>query len=394
MSHVSERNRRQRRSVAGFLEPGRSVTAPLRAFRQIRSGEDVIRLAVRLGLLAFLVYWSFILVRPFVPILAWSAVLAVALYPAFDWLSSHLGGRPKLAATVVTALCLAIIIGPVAWLGVGLIDSLTEISEQFGNGRLVVPSPPAGLGNWPIVGQPLHELWSKASTNLEAAFRQLAPYLKPVAGYLLAFAGGLGIGTLKFLLSVVLAGFLFPSGPRLVSASKGFLSHVVAQRSEDFLALAGATIRSISQGVIGIAIFQALLIGLGLKLAGVPHASVLSFAVLIFGILQIGSLIVLLPVIIWIWSAKDFAIALPITIFLALAGISDNVLKPLLMGRGLATPMPVIFIGLIGGTLAHGIVGLFVGPIILAVAWELMMAWIREDQVAQAGAGNDAAPES
>jgi predicted PurR-regulated permease PerM len=369
------------------------VTAPLKAFRQIRSGEDVIHLAVRLGLLVFLVYWSFILVQPFVPILAWSAVLAVALYPAFDWLSRHLGGRPKLAATVVTALCLAIIIGPVAWLGVGLIDSLLEISEQFGNGRLVVPSPPAGLGDWPIVGQPLHELWSKASTNLEAAFRQLAPYLKPVASFLLVFAGGLGIGALKFLLSVILAGFLLPSGPRLVSAGKGFLSHVVAQRSEDFLALAGATIRSISQGVIGIAIFQALLIGLGVKLAGVHHASVLSFAVLIFGILQIGSLIVLLPVIIWIWSAKDFAIALPITIFLALVGISDNVLKPLLMGRGLATPMPVIFIGLIGGTLAHGIVGLFVGPIILAVAWELMLAWIREDKVAPASADDEAAPQ-
>jgi predicted PurR-regulated permease PerM len=365
------------------------VTAPLRAFRQIRSGEDVIHLAVRLGLLAFLVYWSFILVRPFVPILAWSAVLAVALYPAFDWLSSHLGGRPKLAATIVTGLCLAIIIGPVAWLGLGLIDSLTEMSEQFGNGRLVVPSPPPGLGDWPIVGQPLHELWSKASNNLEAAFRQFAPYLKPLAGFLLAFAGGLGIGTLKFLLSVILAGFLFPSGPRLVAASRGFLSHVVAQRSEDFLALAGATIRSISQGVIGIAIFQALLIGLGLKLIGVPHASVLSFAVLILGILQIGSLIVLLPVIIWIWSTKDLAIALPATIFLVLAGLSDNVLKPLLMGRGLATPMPVIFVGLIGGTLAHGIVGLFVGPIILAVAWELMRAWLREDKAASPGAGSD-----
>jgi len=369
------------------------MAAPLTAFRRIRSGEDVTHLAVRLGLLAFLLYWSFILVRPFVPILAWGAVLAVALYPAFDWLSSHLGGRPRLAATIVTVLCLAIVIGPVAWLGAGLIDSLMEISGQFGDGRLVVPSPPPGLRDWPIVGEPIHDLWSKASTNLEAALRQLAPTLKPVAGYLLAFAGGLGVGALKFLLSVILAGFLFPSGPRLVSASKGFLAHVVAQRSEDFLALAGATIRSISQGVIGIAIFQALLIGLGLKLAGVPHASLLSFAVLILAILQIGSLVVLLPVIIWIWSVKDFAVALSITIFLVLAGISDNVLKPLLMGRSLTTPMPVIFIGLIGGTLAHGIVGLFVGPIILAVAWELMMAWIREDKVAATGAGN-AAPES
>jgi predicted PurR-regulated permease PerM len=380
--------------VARWLEPGKSVTAPLRTFRQIRSGEDVIHLAVRLGLLAFLVYWSFILVQPFVAILAWSAVLAVALYPAFEWLSKRLGGRPKLAATIVTALCLVIVIGPVAWLGFGLIDGLTEISEQFSHGRFAVPSPPAGLADWPIVGRPVHELWSKASTNLDAVLRQLAPYLKPVAGYLLAFAGGLGIGALKFLLSVILAGFLFPSGPKLVLASRGFLSHVVAQRSGEFLVLAGATIRSVSQGVIGIAIFQSLLIGLALKVAGVPYASVLSFAVLVLGILQIGSLIILLPVVIWIWSAKDFAIALPITIFLVLAGISDNVLKPLLMGRGLTTPMPVIFIGLIGGTLAHGIVGLFVGPIILAVAWELMTAWIREDRVAPAGTAGDAPSES
>lgn len=369
------------------------MAAPLRAFRQIRSGEDVTHLAVRLGLLALLLYWSFLLVRPFVPILAWSAVLAVALYPAFEWLSSHLGGRPKLAATLMTILCLAIIIGPVAWLGAGLIDSLMELSEQFGSGRLVIPLPPDGLRDWPIVGDPLHDLWSNATTNLEAAFRQLAPYLKPVAGYLLVFAGGLGVGALKFLLSVILAGFLFPSGPRLVSASRGFLAHVVAQRSEDFLALAGATIRSISQGVIGIAIFQALLIGLGLKLAGVPHASLLSFAVLILAILQIGSLIVPLPVLIWIWTAKDFAVALAMTTFLVLAGISDNVLKPLLMGRSLSTPMPVIFIGLIGGTLAHGIVGLFIGPIVLAVAWEMMMAWIREDRVAATGIA-DVASES
>ncbi len=255
-----------------------------------------------------------------------------------------------------------------------------RISDELGNGTIAVPSPPAELRNWPVVGDLVHEFWSKASINLEAAFRQLAPYLKPVASYLLVFAGGFGVGALKFLLSVILAGFLFQSGPRLVEAGKEFLSHVVAQRSEDFLSLAGATIRSISQGVIGIAIFQSLVIGLGLKIVGVPHAGIISLAVLIFGILQIGSLIVLLPVVIWIWSTKDFATAVPITIFLMLAGVSDNILKPLLMGRNLTTPMPVIFIGLIGGTLAHGIVGLFVGPIILAVAWELLKAWIHEDE--------------
>jgi len=211
--------------------------------------------------------------------------------------------------------------------------------------------------------------------------RELAPHLKPLAAPVLAFAGSAGVGTLKFVLSIAVAGFLFLYGPDLVAATRRIQARVVTQRSEDFVGLAGVTIRTVSQGVIGVAVLQSLLAGIGLKLAGVPHAGVLAFAVLILAILQIGSVIVILPVIIWIWLTKDFVVALLLTIYLLIVGLADNVLKPLLMGRGLSTPMLVIFIGVVGGMLAHGIVGLFVGPIILAVAWELMMAWIREDQV-------------
>ena len=128
------------------------------------------------------------------------------------------------------------------------------------------------------------------------------------------------------------------------------------------------------------AVLQSLMAGIGLKLAGVPHAGVLALAVLILAVLQIGSAVVLFPVIIWIWATKDFAVALPLTIYLLIVGLADNVLKPMLMGRGLNTPMLVIFVGVLGGMLAHGILGLFVGPIILAVTWELVMAWIREER--------------
>jgi predicted PurR-regulated permease PerM len=227
----------------------------------------------------------------------------------------------------------------------------------------------------------MHELWNEASTNLRATFKQLAPHLKPLAGMVLALAGSASVGTLKFVVAVALAGFLFPSGPRLVSAGRDILARVLPQQSGEFVGLAGATIRTISQGVIGIAIVQSLFIGIGLKLVGVPSAGVLAFVVLVLGILQLGSAIVIFPVIIWIWMAKDFAVALPATIYLVIVGIADNAVKPILMGRGLTTPMPVILIGLLGGTLAHGIVGLFVGPIILAVAWELMTAWIRDERV-------------
>jgi predicted PurR-regulated permease PerM len=352
-----------------------------KALRQTRSGDETIQLAVRLVLLAFLLYWSFVLVRPFIPILAWSVVLTVALYPPFKWLSIHLGDRPKLAALIITAVNLAIIIGPATWLGLGLIDGLQGFAGQLGEGTFAVPSPPESIKSWPIVGGQIYGLWDQASTNLRAALRELAPHLKPLAAPVLAFAGSAGVGTLKFVLSIAVAGFLFLYGPDLVAATRRIQARVVTQRSEDFVGLAGVTIRTVSQGVIGVAVLQSLLAGIGLKLAGVPHAGVLAFAVLILAILQIGSVIVILPVIIWIWLTKDFVVALLLTIYLLIVGLADNVLKPLLMGRGLSTPMLVIFIGVVGGMLAHGIVGLFVGPIILAVAWELMMAWIREDQV-------------
>ncbi len=343
-----------------------------------RSGDEVIQAAIRLGLLAFLIYWSFIILRPFIPILVWSAVLSVALYPAYDWLSALLGKRPRTAACLLTIVVLAVFLEPAAWLGVGLVDGLRGFSDQLTSGDLAIPSPPEGIKDWPVIGTWLYGLWGMASVNVEAAFRELAPHLKPLAGPLLAIAGSVGTGTLKFIASVVIAGFLLPPGPRLVAAIRKILVRIVPQRSADFLTLAGATIRTVAQGVIGIAVLQALLAGIGLKIAGIPHASVLAFAVLVLGIVQIGSAPILIPIIIWVWSVKDVGAAVLITIYLGLVGISDNALKPLLMGRGLSTPVLVIFVGVLGGTLAHGMLGLFVGPIILAVAWELLMAWTRD----------------
>ena len=172
--------------------------------------------------------------------------------------------------------------------------------------------------------------------------------------------------------------------PQLVAAGRGFLSRIVPDQSEHFLDLAGTTIRAVAQGVIGVAIVQSLLAGIGFKLAGIASAGLLAFVVLLLSIVQIGGTIVILPVIIWIWTDKEFPIALLLTVFLAIVSVLDNILKPLVMGRGLTTPALVILIGVIGGTLVHGIIGLFIGPIILSVVWELTVAWIRAERAAPA----------
>ena len=352
----------------------------MRTLRQLLSGEDVIQLAIRLGLLAFLIYWTFLLIQPFVPILAWSIVLAVAFHPVFDFLSKLLGGRPGLAAAILTVVNLPIVIGPATWLGLSALDGMKALAGDLSSGNLSVPSPPEGVKQWPLIGPQLFEFWNHASNNIRETLREAAPYLKPFASVILALAGNAGVGTLKFLLSVAIAGFLFPYGSQLVAAGRGFLYRIVPEQSEHFLELAGATIRAVSQGVIGVAIIQSLLAGIVFKLAGIPSAGLLAFAVLLLSIVQIGGAIVMFPVIIWIWFDKDFTTALLLTIFLVMVGLLDNVLKPLVMGRGLTTPTLVIFVGVIGGTLAHGIVGLFIGPIILSLAWELTVAWIRTDR--------------
>lgn len=339
----------------------------------------MIQLVIRLGLLALLIVWTFVLIRPFVPILAWAVVLAVALNPVFTPLARILGGRPKLAAVILTLINLAILIGPAAWLGLGAVEGTKDLARQLTAGELAIPSPPQAIKSWPAIGPQLYEFWDQASTNLRAVLRNIAPYLKTFATTLLGFAGDAGLGTIKFLLSIVVAGVVFPYGPQLVAAGRGFLSRIVPEQSEHFLDLAGATIRAVSQGVIGVAILQSLLAGVGFKLAGIPSAGLLAFLVLLLSIVQIGATIIILPVIIWIWTDKDVTTALLLTLFLGVVSILDNILKPLVMGRGLTTPTLVIFVGVIGGTLAHGIVGLFIGPIILSVAWELMAAWIRDD---------------
>ncbi|OAF11820.1 AI-2E family transporter [Bradyrhizobium centrolobii] len=352
----------------------------MKTLRQLLSTDDVIQLVIRLGLLGLLILWTFLIIKPFVPILAWSAVLAVAFYPAFGWLAKRLGGRPRTAAVILTLITLGIVIGPAAWLGLSAVEGIKDLADQIGRGDLALQAAPEQIRSWPLIGPQLYDLWNQAYTNIRAVLREVAPYLKPLAGIMLSFAGDTGIGMVQFLMSVFVAGFLFPYGPQLVGAIRGFLFRIVPEQSEHFLELAGATIRAVSQGVIGVAIVQALLAGIGFKLAGISSAGLLAVIVLLLSIVQVGAFLVLLPVVIWIWMDKDVTAALLLTLYLVVVGLLDNILKPLVMGRGLTTPTLVILIGVIGGTLAHGIIGLFIGPIILSLAWELAAAWIRIDR--------------
>jgi predicted PurR-regulated permease PerM len=342
-------------------------------------------LAIRFGFLGLLGYLSFKVIAPFLTIGLWGAILAVALYPLFKRVTRWL--NPRVAATLITLLCLSIVVGPLTWLGLGMIGGASWLVTALTTGQLGFPLPAEYVKGWPIIGERVHQLWHLAATNTKEALSEILPMLRPAGGKLLEIAQGGLFSLVELLVAIIVAGCLFKRGPQLADALSAFLSRVLSHRGAELVHLAGATIRNVSRGVIGIALLQSLLAGAGFLAAGIPAAGVLAFVALLLGIVQIGPSILFLPIIVWSWMTMDTTHALILTAYLIPVGLIDNVLKPLLMARGLTTPGPVIIVGVIGGTLAFGIVGLFFGPIVLSVAWAVMAAWVKESDAADEQAG-------
>ena len=338
-----------------------------------------IDIAIRIGLLALIGYLSWKVIGPFLTVALWSAILAVALYPLFDWLVRQLGNR-RLAATLITMLCLTIVVGPLTWLGFVLIGDVGYLVRTLDAGLLSIPLPAESVKSWPLIGERVHQLWSLAASNMKALLTELAPTLKPVGGKLLEITQGVVLGLLEFVAAIVIAGFLYTPGPRLVESIRIFLRRIiVSHRDEEIVQLAGSTIRNVSHGVVGVALVQSFLAGVGFLVAGIPAAGLLTFLVLLLGIVQVGPTLLIIPIVIWSWMTMEAKSALLFTAYMVPVNLVDNVLRPIVMARGLTTPMPVILIGVMGGLIAYGLAGIFVGPIILAVAWALIVAWVHED---------------
>ena len=335
--------------------------------------------AVRVGLLGLLVYWALQVIGPFLTIGLWSGILAVALYPVFDWLSQRLRS-PRAAATLLTLLCALVVIGPVTWLGLSVIGGAEYAVKGLNSSTFSVPLPADSVKSWPLIGERVYELWTLAATDTKSMLLEILPKFKPVGGKLLDVAGTVVFGLLEFIASIVIAGFLFIPGPRLAEALRVSLRRIFGSRSEEMLHIATSTIRSVSRGVVGVSLVQSLLAGLGFLVAGVPAAGFLTFIALVLGIIQIGPGILLLPVVIWGWTVMETTTALLFTVYMIPVALIDNVVKPFVLAAGLATPMPVILVGVIGGTIVFGISGLFLGPVVLSVAWALVAAWVQENQ--------------
>jgi predicted PurR-regulated permease PerM len=347
---------------------------------QHRSAQDIEdnRLTDRVIRLAFLgvfAYWSIGLVLPFVGIAVWSVILAVALFPLYARLANLLGGRQGLAAGVLTFGVFLVIAGPIALLTTNLVESIMALANSVENGTLAIPPPPPGVATWPIVGEWITSIWTLASTNLEGAIKLIWTEPRATAAAIAARLSSMGGDVALFLLAILISGFLYKPGPKIVDGARLFAGRLVAPRGAAFVEMAGATIRAVSQGVIGLACLEALLAGVVLMLADIPVAGPVAFVILILSLVQIGPLPVLLPLLVWSWMTQSLSLALVVTAASVVILLMDNLLKPIVIRRGLKSPTLVVLAGVIGGTISHGLIGLFLGPVVLAVFYELLVAW-------------------
>lgn len=341
--------------------------------------ERALEAAIRIGLVFLLIGWCFTIVRPFIIPIVWGLIIAVAAYPGYQWLKAKLGDRPRLAATLFTLFMLLIVIAPTLMLSGTLVETVKLLAEDLSHhGTLTIPPPSESIKNWPLIGEPLHSFWNLASENIQAALKQIGPQIKAVGSWLLATAAGAGFGILQFVFAIIIAGVLMPYAAGGHRTANAIAARLAGAHRTGLVELAEKTVRSVATGILGVALIQSLLAGLGFMVAGVPAAGFWALLCLLFGVAQIGIVVILIPVIIYLFNTADTVTAVAFLIWSIPVGLIDNILKPILLARGVKTPMVIIFMGAIGGFLASGIIGLFVGAVVLALSYELFMLWLNE----------------
>ena len=345
---------------------------------QARRSRELLDVLIRAGLTAVLVVFCFQVFKPFLNLMLWAVILAITLYPLHLWFRAHIGNRNGWSATLIAVFCILVMVVPIYFISVSAFGSIQDLLHTAKSGTVHIPPPPADVAEWPLVGKHVFAIWSKASTDLAAFLEPLAPQIRSGAMNLVGTLAGLGVVVLVFMAALAVAGIIMAFGEEGHRAALRINTRLFGPaRGADVTKLCTQTVRTVAQGVVGIAFIQMVLVGIAFLLKGVPAAGLLCLFVLVLGIIQVPATIVTIPVIAFVFY-KEGANAATITfgVYTFVAGLADNVLKPILLGRGVDVPMPVILIGALGGMVTGGIIGLFIGPIALAVGYRLFWQWV------------------
>ena len=341
--------------------------------------KNSIEISIRIILLFLIIAWCLVLLVPFLEPVLWGVIIAVSVSPVFVSLNKKLGDKPKLTSTLIVLVFLAVIIVPFYLVISSSADKMIELSESIDKSDLKIPPPDASVADWPLVGEKVFKIWSGFSSNLEKSLNNYNGYIakagKAVVGSIVGLAGSV----FMFIISIIIAGILLATNGTRELMNKFFIKSV-GEKGLEFSHLSEKTIRGVTKGVIGTAFIQAIILGILFALAGVPYAGIWGILCLILGIMQLPPSLISIPVVFYIFSVNDAGMATVWAILIIAAGFIDNVLKPILLGKGSSVPMLVIFLGSIGGFMATGFLGLFTGAIVLSLGYELFILWINSDQ--------------
>jgi predicted PurR-regulated permease PerM len=333
--------------------------------------------SIHIGLAILLTVSCLLILRPFAPLLTWGIVIAVAAYPGFKKLQNMMGGRAVLTAVVFTAALLAVLILPVFFLADSLIESVQSVSTHVKSGAAIIPPPPPGVSAWPLIGDPLRNVWMMASKDLTELLREFAPQLKSALPGVLSATAGLGATVLQLFLSIVVAGALLANAKAAYQMTSSLFHRLFGEKGGEFQGLVGTTIRSVTFGIIGVAVIQSVFAAIGFLVARLPAVGLWAVIFLIAAVLQFG-VVVLIPAVVYVFATASTTKAVIFLIWCIIVGLMDNILKPILLGRGAAVPILVVFLGAIGGFVTMGIIGLFVGAVVLSVGYKLFLAWLED----------------
>ncbi len=336
-----------------------------------------VEVGIRLALVLLILLWCISILLPFIGPVVWGTIIAVSLSPLYLSLNKRLGDKPKRTSFIITALIVLLILVPSIFLVSALFSNLRELGHAMREGKLSVPPPSDSVAGWPLIGDKVYDIWNSFSTNLTAAFQKYEEQVANLGKKLLSSIMTLAVDILLVIVSFIIAGVLLATKGTRETISK-FAVKLAGKRGEEYATLAESTIRSVTKGILGVAVIQGVALGIIFLLAGVPYAGLWSLISIFLGIIMLPPTLVGLPVIIYLYSVDTPTMATIWAVLILVACLSDNVLKPILLGKGAPVPMLVIFLGAIGGFLLSGLMGLFTGAIILSLGYKLFIAWLNE----------------
>ncbi len=343
------------------------------------STKKTVELIIRISILILLLFYCFEILAPFVMPVLWAIIIAVSVFPIHKALKKKLGGREKLSAIIITLAILSFIFVPVGFFISSISDTIIDLKNQAESGAIHLNQPNQIIETWPIIGKPLYNFLENASGSITTIFQKHQDEVLSIAKTVMLGIVGSGVTFFQVIFSIIISGVLL-STKGTIEASEKIFNRIADKRGAEFLSLTANTIRSVVKGVLGVAVIQAFLAGAGFFLASVPHAGIWSLIALVLAVIQVGTSLVIVPVIIYLFTTGNPLFAGLWSVYFVIVIFSDNVLKPWLLGKGAEVPMLVIFIGVLGGFFLSGFIGLFTGAIVLSIGYKLFLVWLH-DQV-------------